>query len=75
MHTLSLNQFRDHINTHIDQVIDSHNPIKVTLDCSKAFVILGADDWEREQETLYVLQNKSLMAQIRDSLASHNRRK
>jgi len=75
MHTLSINQFRDHIDTHIEQVIDSHNPIKVTLDCGKAFVMLSADDWEREQETLYVMQNKSLMSQIVDSASSHKRSK
>lgn len=29
---------------------------------------IGAEDWEREQETLYVLQNPSLMEQIQRSL-------
>jgi antitoxin YefM len=32
---------------------------------------MSADDWEREQETLYILQNNSLMQQISDSLKTH----
>jgi len=34
-------------------------------------VVLSADDWEREQETLSVLQNNDLMQQIVDSAATH----
>ena len=33
--------------------------------------MVSAEDWEREQETLYVLQNKSLMEQIERSLKTH----
>lgn len=33
---------------------------------------MSADDWEREQETLCVLQSKSLMKQISESLQSHS---
>jgi antitoxin YefM len=34
---------------------------------------VSAEDWEREQETLYVLQNKSLMEQIERSLKTHEK--
>ncbi len=37
------------------------------------FVVISADDWEREQETLHVLQSKNLMQQIADSLETHTR--
>jgi len=33
--------------------------------------VVSAEDWEREQETLYILQNKSLMEQIERSLKTH----
>jgi len=39
------------------------------------FVVLSADDWAREQETLYVLQNNSLMKQIAASMKSHVKNK
>ena len=36
-------------------------------------MVVSAEDWEREQETLHVLQNEDLMRQIAASLASHER--
>ena len=38
------------------------------------FVVIGAEDWEREQETLYVLQNAGLMKQMEESLKTHEKR-
>ena len=73
METVSVNQFRDKLKTYVEQVVSNHTPIKVTRRAGDAFVVVSADDWEREQETLHVLQNKSLMQQIADSLATHTR--
>ncbi len=75
MDTVSVNQFRDNLKTFVEQVVNDHNPIKVTRRAGEAFVVISADDWEREQETLYVLQNSSLMTQIAKSLATHNNKK
>jgi hypothetical protein len=36
--------------------------------------VLSAEDWEREQETLYVLQNSELMKQMAAALATHNKK-
>ncbi|EDZ65501.1 hypothetical protein NOC27_2181 [Nitrosococcus oceani AFC27] len=38
-------------------MISKHRPLKVTRRASEAFIVLSADDWEREQETLHVLQS------------------
>lgn len=75
MDTVSVNQFRDNLKTFVEQVVNNHNPIKVTRRAGEAFVVISADDWERDQETLYVLQNSSLMSQIAESLATHNKKK
>ena len=72
MDTVSVNQFRDKLKTFVEQVVTNHTPLKVTRRAGEAFVIISADDWEREQETLYVLQNSSLMKQIADSLVTHH---
>jgi antitoxin YefM len=32
---------------------------------------MSAEDWERDQETLYVLQNSSLMRQIAEASTTH----
>ena len=71
MDTGSVNQFRDNLKTIVEHVANSHVPIKVTRRAGDAFVVISADDWEREQETLYVLQNNSLMTQIAACLITH----
>ena len=74
MDTVSVNQFRNNLKTYVEQAVTTHNPIKVTRRAGEAFVVMSADDWEREQETLYVLQNNSLMRQIADSATTHTQR-
>ena len=71
MISVSVNQFRDNLKSFIEQVVNDHNPIKVTRRAGEDFVVISADDWEREQETLHVLQSSSLMEQISASLATH----
>jgi antitoxin YefM len=73
--TVSVNQFRDNLKSYVEQVVDNHEPLKVTRRAGDAFVVISADDWEREQETLYVLQNAGLMAQISASTATHAQQK
>lgn len=75
MDTISVNKFRDNLRSVIDQIVSRHEPIKVTRRAGEAFVVMSADDWEREQETLHVLQNRNLMQQIADSLETHTREK
>lgn len=71
--SISVNQFRENLKSCVDGVINSHVPLKVTRRHGKDFVVISAEDWEREQETLYVLQNKSLIEQIADSFNTHNK--
>ena len=73
MDTISVNKFRDNLKSVVEQVVNRHEPIKVTRRAGEAFVVMSADDWEREQETLHVLQSKDLMRQIGDSLETHTR--
>ena len=56
----------------VEQVINNHLPLKVTRRSGADFVVVSAEDWEREQETLYVLQNKDLMRQVASSRATHS---
>jgi len=71
MRQMSVHQFRSHLKEAVNQIIDEHAPLRVTRQGGEDFVVLSADDWEREQETLYVLQNRSLMAQVERSLKTH----
>ena len=71
MESITVNQFRDSLREHVEKVLADHEPLKVTRRNGGAFVVIGAEDWEREQETLYVLQNRSLLDQIQRSAETH----
>ena len=71
MDNISVNKFRDNLKSFVEEVVSEHVPLKVTRRNGDDFVVISADDWEREQETLYVLQSNSLMQQIASSSATH----
>jgi antitoxin YefM len=71
MDSVSVNKFRDNLKSFVEHIVTEHTPLKVTRRSGEDFVVVSADDWEREQETLFVLQNKSLMKQIATSLQTH----
>ncbi len=73
MDSVSVNKFRENLKTYVEQVVTDHVPLKVTRRSGEDFVVVSADDWEREQETLLVLQNQSLMKQIAASTQTHNK--
>ncbi|MBK1650130.1 type II toxin-antitoxin system Phd/YefM family antitoxin [Rhabdochromatium marinum] len=72
MESTTVNKFRDSLKSFVEHVAISHTPLRVKLRTGSDFVVISAEDWERDQETLYVLQNTSLMRQIADSSATHN---
>jgi len=78
MDSISVNKFRDNLKSFIEQVVTNHLPLKVTRRSGEDFVVLSAEDWEREQETLTVLQNSDLsdlMKQIATSMATNLKNK
>jgi len=75
MDRISVNKFRDNLKSFVEQVVTNHVPLKVTRRSGQDFVVLSADDWDREQETLYVLQNSDLMKQIAVSTATNSETK
>lgn len=74
MDSITVNQFRENIKHFVEQAISRHSPLKVTRRGGEDFVVISAQDWERDQETLFVLQNSSLMTQIADSARTHAQR-
>lgn len=55
MDIVSVNKFRDNLKNLVEQVVSQHEPLKVTRRAGEAFVVISAEDWKREQETLHVL--------------------
>ena len=60
---------------YIEDVINNHQPLKVTRRNGGNFVVVSEDDWEREQETLTILQDQTLMRQIAESMKTHVKEK
>ncbi len=73
MNSVSVNRFRENLKTFVEQVTTEHLPLKVTRRSGDDFIVLSADDWEREQETLFVLQNNNLMKQISFSATTNTK--
>lgn len=75
MDTVSVNKFRDNLKQLVEKSISRHEPLRVSRRSGQDFVVMSAEDWEREQETLYVLQNSSLMRQLEESIKTYIERK
>ena len=71
MTSISINQFTNNLQAFVKQVIQQHIPLKITSQDGEDFVVVSAEDWEQQQETLFVLQNNNLMQQISRSMATH----
>ena len=71
MDSTTVNKFRDSMKAFVEQVVSKHIPLRVTRRNGADFVVMSAEDWERDQETLYVLQNSRLMLQIAESSVTH----
>ncbi len=75
MNSISINQFKNDLQDLIKQVINQHIPIKITSQDGQDFIVISAEDWEQQQETLFVLQNSNLVRQIAHSMATHTHNK
>ncbi len=75
MNSITINQFKNNLQDLIKQVIHQHIPIKITNQDGQDFIVISAEDWEQQQETLFVLQNSNLMQQIAHSMATHTQKK
>lgn len=74
MDTVSVNKFRDNLKKLVEKSLSNHEPLRVTRRTGEDFVVISAEDWEREQETLHILQNSQLMRQIAESTKTHAER-
>ncbi|MDZ4204110.1 MAG: type II toxin-antitoxin system Phd/YefM family antitoxin [Bacteroidales bacterium] len=69
---ISVNKFRANLKNIVDKAIDEHRAIRINRRSGKDFVVISAEDYERDQETLYVLRSNSLMSQVAESLITYN---
>lgn len=65
MQTLPISQVKSRLNEYVDSVGTTHDRVVITKNGSPAAVLIGADEWESIQETLFWLSQPG----IRETLA------
>ncbi|MFI5009498.1 MAG: type II toxin-antitoxin system Phd/YefM family antitoxin [Solirubrobacterales bacterium] len=64
--TLSLSSVKAHLSEIIDRVEDEHDRVVVTRNGRPAAVLISHEDLEGLEETLAILSDPALVAQIRE---------
>jgi antitoxin YefM len=67
MTTLPLAEVRAHLSKLVDETVRTHQRIDVTKQGRRAVVLLSADDYDSIMETLDILGDLALMAEIKDA--------
>ncbi len=65
MQILPISKVKDRLNELVDSAAITHNQITITKNGSPAAVLIGVDQWESIQETLFWLSQH----EIRESIA------
>lgn len=72
MQTLPISKVKDKLNEFVDAVALTHDQVTITKNGSPAAVLVGVDEWESLQETLFWLSKPGILddvAQARQDLA------
>ena len=69
MRTLPISKVKDRLNDLVDEASTTHEHVMITKNGTPAAVLIGADEWESLQETLFWLSQQG----IREDLASARR--
>jgi antitoxin YefM len=65
--TLPLSSVKAHLSEILDRVEDQHDRVVVTRNGKPAAILISHDDLESLEETLSILSDPALMAQIHES--------
>ena len=66
MQTLPISKVKDRLNDLVDAAATTHEQVTITKNGTPAAVLIGMDEWESLQETLFWLSQQG----IRESLAA-----
>lgn len=75
MQTLPISKVKDRLNELVDEAASTHEHVTITKNGSPAAVLVGADEWESIQETLFWLSQRAIhedLGQARRDLAEGN---
>ncbi|PND54178.1 prevent-host-death family protein [Mycobacterium sp. ENV421] len=69
MRILPISQLKQKINEYVDAVSQTRDQITITKNGSPAAVLIGVDEWESIQETLYWLSQPGIAESVAASEA------
>ena len=69
MQTLPISKVKDRLNELVDAASVTHEQITITKNGSPAAVLIGADEWESLQETLFWLSQPGTKASVDEARA------
>ncbi|MCO5293423.1 MAG: type II toxin-antitoxin system Phd/YefM family antitoxin [Homoserinimonas sp.] len=64
MQTLPISKVKDKLNEFVDAVSLTREQVTITKNGSPAAVLIGADEWESLQETLFWLSQPGILSDI-----------
>jgi prevent-host-death family protein len=69
MTTVPLAEARANLSRMVDEAVRTHERVEITRNGSRAAVLMSAEDYDSLEETLDVLSDPDLIADIRAALA------
>lgn len=64
MQTLPISKVKDKLSEYVDAVALTHEQVTITKNGSPAAVLIGADEWESLQETLFWLSQPHVLEDV-----------
>lgn len=67
MRTLPISKVKDKLNDFVDSVAMTHDQVTITKNGSPAAVLIGIDEWESLQETLFWLSRPGALDDVAEA--------
>lgn len=67
MQTVPISRVKDRLNEYVDSVSLTHDQVTITRNGSPAAVLIGADEWEAIQETLFWLSQPGIAQSVAEA--------
>ncbi|RAV02919.1 type II toxin-antitoxin system Phd/YefM family antitoxin [Mycolicibacter senuensis] len=67
MRIVAISKMKDKLNEYVDAVAHTQDQITITKNGAPAAVLVGADEWESLQETLYWLSQPRIQESIAEA--------
>lgn len=64
MQTLPISKVKDKLNEFVDAVSLTHEQVTITRNGSPAAILIGVDEWESLQETLFWLSRPGILDDV-----------